>query len=143
MAFAESFENLKDSAAGAVQTAAKKTKMLALIAKYKVQIASEQEKIRKAYQELGRIYYKDFATDEEPDEAEYQPWCDKISTSFRRINQLKREIEEAKAEAAANGEVIDDVEVPDEEEAPEVIFADDAPEKDEAPQTPDTAEQPE
>lgn len=110
MAFTESFENFKDSAAEAVQCAAKKTKMLALIAKYKMQILSEQEKIKKAYQELGRVYYKDFATDEEPDEAEYQPWCEKISDAFRRINQLKRDIEDAKAEAAANGEVIDDAE---------------------------------
>ena len=48
-------------------------------------------------------------TDEEPDEAEYKPLCEAISVSFRRINELREEIAEAKAEY--NGDdAVEDVE---------------------------------
>lgn len=111
MAFSDNFETLRDSATEAVQSAAQTAKTMARIAKYKMQILSEQEKIRKAYQELGKVYYKDFATDEEPDEAEYKPWCEKISDSFRRINQLRDAIADLKNEATAQGESVDDTDV--------------------------------
>ena len=43
-------------------------------------------------------------TDEEPDEAEYQPLCEAISDSFRLINELREEMAEAKEAYAAKGE---------------------------------------
>lgn len=124
MAFSDSFETLKDTAADAVQSAAQTAMTMARIAKFKMQILSEQEKIRKAYQELGRVYYKDFATDEEPDEAEYKPWCEKISDSFRRINQLRDAIAAEKCEAAAKGEPVEEEDV-----SLDDILVDEAPEE--------------
>lgn len=91
-------ENLKEKAAGAALSAAKTAKYLAFVAKKRMEIAMEQEKIRRAYTKLGKIYYKDYVTDEEPDEAEYKPLCESISESFCRINALKDEMAEAKEE---------------------------------------------
>lgn len=101
-------DNMKDCAVDAAQNAAKAAKYVALIAKKRVAILSEQEKIRRNYVRLGRVYYKDYVTDEEPDEAEYKPLCDAITDSFRCINTLKDEIDEAKA--AYNGAPCDEAE---------------------------------
>ena len=93
-----SMENIKDKANAAAQTAAKAAKYVALASKKRLEIVKEQEKIRRNYAKLGKVYYKDYVTDEEPDEAEYKPLCEAISVSFRRINELREEIAEAKAE---------------------------------------------
>lgn len=93
-----SMENIKDKANAAAQTAARAAKYVALASKKRLEIVKEQEKIRRNYAKLGKVYYKDYVTDEEPDEAEYKPICEEISVSFRRINELREEIAEAKAE---------------------------------------------
>ena len=97
-------EQWKDMAAGAAQkateaaqSAAKAAKYVAFVSKRKLAIAAEQEKIRRAYTKRGKVYYKDYVTDEEPDQAEYAPICDEISDSYRKINALKDEIADAKA----------------------------------------------
>lgn len=109
MAFSDSVDILKDAAADAVQSATQAAVTMAHIAKYKMQILAEQEKIRKAYQTLGKVYYKDYITDEEPDEAEYKPACEKISECFRRINRLRDAIAKERKEAEEKGEpVVDD-----------------------------------
>ena len=89
--------------------------------------AREQEKIRRLYAKLGKVYYKDYVTDEEPDEAEYAPICNAISDSFRRINTLKEELSDAKDayradkedEELSRGVVILPVDEPEKE--PEVV----------------------
>lgn len=95
-------DNLMDKASGAAQSAAKAAKYVALISKKRLAILNEQEKIRRSYTKLGKVYYKDYVTDEEPDDAEYCPLCESISESFRRINELREEI--AAAKAAYNAE---------------------------------------
>lgn len=127
MAFSENFESFKESAAEAAKTASRKTKMAAQIAKDKMLILKEQERVHKGYTELGRIYYKDYVTDEEPDEAEYLPWCDKIGASFRRIAQLKEDIAQAKRTAAAAGEDLNEDDIPPAPEAPADAEAPEAP----------------
>ena len=91
------FDNLKQKVRSAAAVTVDATKQLALISKCKVQIAAEQEKIRSLYTKLGKLYYKDFVTDEEPDEAEYQPLCDGISAHYRKIAELREQLEDAKA----------------------------------------------
>ena len=76
--------------------------------------ADQQDKIRRCYTQLGKVYYKDYVTDEEPDDAEYDPLCERISQSFRRINRLRLELEAAKTKLA--GEQPEDEAEP---EAPE------------------------
>ena len=94
----ENVEALKDKAVDAAQAAARAAKLVAILSQKKLLSAREQEKIRRNYTRLGRIYYKDYVTDEEPDEAEYKPLCEAISNSFRYINDLKDDIADAKEE---------------------------------------------
>ncbi len=104
-------DSLKEKASSAAQTAAKTAKYVASISKMRVEIVKEKELIRRTYTKLGKVYYKDYVTDEEPDEAEYKPLCDQISASFRRINELQEQIA-AEKEAYKAGEPCDDPGVP-------------------------------
>lgn len=92
----ENVEVLKEKVVDAAQAAGRAAKLAATISQKKVLIAREQERIRRNYTRLGKIYYKDYVTDEEQDEAEYKPLCEAISNSFRYINDLKEDIEDAK-----------------------------------------------
>ncbi|MDR0890080.1 MAG: hypothetical protein LBM28_05490 [Oscillospiraceae bacterium] len=96
MEFQKNVENLKDKAGDATRSAVRTAKLLALISKRKVAIVKEQEKIRRDYTKLGKTYYKYYVTDEEADEAEYLPICEHISDSYRKINRMRREVQDAK-----------------------------------------------
>lgn len=100
---ATTMDSLKEKAADAAQTAAKTAKYVASLSKMRLEIIKEQERVRRNYGKLGKVYYKDYVTDEEPDEAEYKPLCDDISASFRRINELREQIA-AEKEAYKSGE---------------------------------------
>ncbi len=89
-------DNFKEKATNAANCAAKTAKYVAFVAKTRMEIKLEKEKIRRLYAKLGKVYYKDYITDEEPDEAEYKPLCESISDSFRRINDLRDALEDAK-----------------------------------------------
>ena len=97
MGFNESFEAAKNFAVNAAQTAAQKAKVLAAIAKTNVSIYAEEDKIRKAEAQLGKLYYRDYAGGEEMDTAEYLPWCQKIDESKKLIAELKDYIDDVKA----------------------------------------------
>ena len=90
------FENIRDMAVDAAQAAAQKTKDFAAIAKAKLSILTEEDKIRKAQTELGKLYYRDYVLGEEADSAEYLPWCDKITESRAVIEDLKAMIDDLK-----------------------------------------------
>ena len=121
-------EEIRNLASDAAQSAAKTARYIALVSKKRVEIAREQEKIRRLYAKLGKVYYKDYVTDEEPDDAEYAPICNAISDSFRRINTLKEELSDAKDayradkedEELSRGVVILPVDEPEKE--PEVVM---------------------
>lgn len=120
-------EEIRNLASDAAQSAAKTARYIALVSKKRVEIAREQERIRRLYAKLGKVYYKDYVTDEEPDDAEYAPICNAISDSFRRINTLKEELSDAKdayradkeEEELSHGVVILPVDEPEKE--PEVV----------------------
>ncbi len=101
------YEELKAKAKKAADGAVDAAKQLAAISKCKVQIVAEQEKIRSLYTKLGKLYYKDFITDEEPDEAEYEPLCDNISAHYRRLSQLRDLMNDIKAGKKAAAEAAD------------------------------------
>ena len=98
MAFFDSIDSIREKAAEAAQTAARKTKKLAEIAKANVSIYSEEDKIKKAQQELGKLYYRDYVVGEEMDEAEYLPWCQQIDEAKQTIADLRDYIDDLKAE---------------------------------------------
>ena len=54
------FESIKGMAANVATTAKKKASTLAAIAKANVAIYAEEDKVKKAEAELGRLYYNDF-----------------------------------------------------------------------------------
>ena len=124
MNFNENFESVKNFARSTAASAAEKAKNLASIAKANVSIYAEEDKIRKAELELGKLYYRDYAAGGEADAAEYAPWCQKIDESKKLIDELKASIEEARAgdapkEAPAEPDFVEVVEEAVEEIAPE------------------------
>ena len=80
------------------QTAVKKTRQLASVAKANLAIRTEEEKIKKAQIELGKLYYKDYIVGQAPDPAVYTPWCERISESKIAIEDLKIAIEELRSQ---------------------------------------------
>ena len=58
MSFSDNLENARNFAVNAAQTAAQKAKVLAAIAKANVTIYAEEDKIRKAELQLGKLYYR-------------------------------------------------------------------------------------
>lgn len=96
MAILDNLENMKEKAAEVAMTAAKKTKQLAEISKANIAIYSLEDKIKKAQLELGKLFYRDYAVDEERDEAEYMPLCKKIDEAKRSIADLRDYIEDLK-----------------------------------------------
>ena len=102
------FSGIKDKAANAAGAAKKKATVLAGIAKANVSIYAEEDKIKKAEAELGRLYYNDFVTGNAADTEAYQPICDRITESKNTIQDLKAAIASLKAQAAAEAAVDED-----------------------------------
>lgn len=99
------FDKLKSSAASAAaaaksasETAVKQGKTLASIGRVKVSIATEEDKIKKAYTELGKLYYRDYETQAEAYMEEYLPFISKIEDAKKQIALLNEELENLKAE---------------------------------------------
>ncbi len=104
-------ENVKEVAGNAAQTAATVSKQVYSIAKARIAITAESDKIRKAQLELGKLYYKDYAAGAAPEAEAYQPWCDKITESKVTIENLREQIETLKGELKKKGEPVEDEEI--------------------------------
>jgi hypothetical protein len=118
MNISETYENAKSFAVETAQLAAKKTKQLAAIAKANLSIYAEEDKIKKAELQLGKLYYRDYAVGEEMDSAEYLPWCQKIDESKKLIAELKDYIDELKTEDNVDEEPCDAEQAPETPKAP-------------------------
>ena len=141
MRFSENFEAAKNMAVEAAQTAAAKAKELAAVAKANISIYAEEDKVKKAEIELGKLYYRDYAVGEEPDTAEYLPWCQKIDESKKTIAELKAFI----ASLREDGEPAEaETEAAPTDDDFEIVVADDEPKADETPavEAPKTEEAP-
>ena len=55
-----------------------------------VSVAAEEQKIREAYQALGKLYFKAKRTGGETEGLEFADQCRKVEASIKRINELKR-----------------------------------------------------
>ena len=86
MNFAENLEHAKNFAIETAMAAKDKAVQLASIAKANIAIYAEEDKIRKAQQQLGQLYYRDYAVGEEMDSAEYLP----VVPQDRRIQRTDR-----------------------------------------------------
>ena len=100
---------------------AEQAKGLAEAAKAKLEIRGEEEKIKKAELEIGKLFYRDYVVGEEMDSAEYLPWCRKIDESNEQIAKLKqfieelKEVEKTKAAAPAEAEEVAEADVTEED----------------------------
>ena len=95
-----------------------KTKELAEISKLKVENATEQEAIKKAYLEIGKLY---FAERGMAPEAPYTALCEKIAASKAKIEYNQERIADIKAASGMKDEDVSfvETEVPAEEPAAE------------------------
>ena len=88
-------------------TAAVKAKELSEIGKLKVQNSTEQEAIRKAYSDLGKLYYAERGS---APEAAYADLCQRITDALARISYNNERIADIKAAGQITDEEIDAVE---------------------------------
>lgn len=113
------FDDLVSKATELAQTGANKGKQVAELAKLNLNNASEEDAIKKAYQEIGKIYYELNGTDPAP---EYAVACEKVTTAKINIEENKSRIADLKAEGAveveAETEPVAPADAPQEPEAP-------------------------
>lgn len=102
----ENIESILNALTDVAQAAANKARSLTSIAKSNVNILTEQEKLKKAYADLGRLYYRDFITGEEPDDAEYLPLCDRITEIVKDIQGLRETIDLAKTKPEKKEDIV-------------------------------------
>ena len=106
------FESLKDKAVVFAQsgvtkakeltdTGIAKAKEISEIGKLKVQNSTEQEAIRKAYSDLGKLYYAERGS---APEAAYADLCQRITDALARISYNNERI----ADIKAAGQIADD-----------------------------------
>lgn len=118
--------DLQERATDLAQSVVATSKRLAEIAKLKASNMAEEDTIKKAYVELGKLYYAEHGTT--PDGA-YAAACEKITAARAAIETNNDRIAELKSSAEAEGEVIDVT--PETAQAPEneVTEADIVPEE--------------
>ena len=124
------FESLKDKAVVFAQTGVTKAKELAdtgaakakeltEIGKLKVQNSTEQEAVRKAYSELGKLYYAERGS---APEAAYADLCQRITDSLARVSYNNERIADIKAAGQLTDEEVESAELepmPEEPAEPE------------------------
>ena len=102
------FEALKDKAKDLAQTGVSKSKQLGEIAKLNLANVGEEDTIRKAYMEIGKLYYAERGMAPEP---AYAALCETITAAKVAIEENKNRVEELKAEdSSAEADVISSVE---------------------------------
>lgn len=89
-------------------TAIAKSKELTEIGKLKVQNASEADAIKKAYLELGKLYFAERGSAPEP---AYADLCEKISQFQAKIEYNNERIADIKAAGNLSDEEVEEVEV--------------------------------
>lgn len=108
------FEDIMNRVTDLAQAGAAKAREMAEIGKMKVANAAEEDTIRKAYLEIGKLYYAERAM---APEAPYAALCERITASKEKIEYNNQKIADIKA---ANN-------IQDEEVEPEVVEVVDEP----------------
>ncbi len=124
------FDNLRDKVTDLAQSGVAKSRQLAEIAKLKTANLGEEDAIKKAYIEIGKLYYAERGM--APDAA-YAALCEKITAAKINIEENKNRVTELKGDVGIGDES-------DEEETPEKIIV--LPEEPEVTEEPTTPEEP-
>ena len=98
------FDELRDKAMDLGRAGVAKSRQLAEIAKLNLANSAEEDAIKKAYIEIGKLYYAERGM---APEAAYVALCEKITASKVTIEENKSRIAELKAEGN-----LEDTEVP-------------------------------
>ena len=119
-------DELKDRAMDLGRAGVAKSKQLAEITRLSLNNASEEDAIKKAYMEIGKLYYAERGM---APEAAYTALCEKITAAKINIEENKARIDELKAEGNVSDADIPTVEtnVPQEEPASEEEHGSDKP----------------
>ena len=120
MDFKNTFENLKDRAVDLAEAGVAQSKRLAEIAKLKAANMAEEDAIKKAYIEIGKLYYAEQGAS--PDGA-FAAACEKITASKAAIETNNERIAELKQPGDPEAEVEAEIEAAAEtvEEAAEAV----------------------
>ncbi len=89
------FEKFRDKAMNLAEVGMNKAKEVGEIAKLNLAIAAEEENIKKAYIEIGKLYYAANAINPDPAYAEF---CLKVGECKTKIDLNKAKIAEIKAD---------------------------------------------
>lgn len=106
------FDNLKEKVTDLAQAGVAKSKQMAEIAKLKAANMSEQDAIKKAYLEIGKLYYAEKGS---TPEGGYAAACEKITAAKANIAANNARIEELKdgdeevAAAAADAVIVEEI----------------------------------
>lgn len=111
MDFMDTLDTLKDKAVDLAQAGVAQSKRLAEIAKLKMANVSEEDTIKKAYIEIGKLYYAEQGA--APDGA-YAAACERITAARAAIETNKERI----AELKQPGDPVDDEEIVPVEDTP-------------------------
>ena len=106
------FDDLRDKAMDLAQTGVAKGKQMAEIARLNLANSSEEDTIRKAYIEIGKLYYAERGM---APEAAYVALCEKITAARTTIEENRSRIAELKAEGVGREEEPVTTDVPPEE----------------------------
>ena len=101
------FDNFKEKATDLAQAGVAQSKRLAEIAKLKTANMGEEDTIKKAYIELGKLYYAEKGA---APEAAYAASCEKITAAKAAIEANNDRIAELKSSADDEVEVVARVE---------------------------------
>ena len=101
------FDNFKEKATDLAQAGVAQSKRLAEIAKLKTANMGEEDTIKKAYIELGKLYYAEKGA---APEAAYAAYCEKITAAKAAIEANNDRIAELKSSADDEVEVVARVE---------------------------------
>ena len=124
------FDSLKDRAVDLAQAGMAQSKRLAEIARLKMDNMSQQDAIKKAYVELGKLYYAERGA---APEAAYISGCEKITAAKAAIETNNARIAELKTQEDDEPEVVHTV-VVETEETVQQPEAESAPQEGEAEQ---------
>lgn len=114
----DTFDSLKDRATDLAQAGVAQSKRLAEIAKLKMANMSEEDAIKRAYLEIGKLYYAERGT---APEGAYAAACERITAARAAIETNK----ERMAQLKMPGDPVDDEE-PAEEAEGEPVCAEEA-----------------
>lgn len=101
------FEDIMSRITDLAQSGAAKAREVAEIGKLKVSNAAEEDSIRKAYVEIGKLYYAERAM---APEAPYAALCEKITAAKEKIEYNNQKIADIKAANNIEDEEAVDVE---------------------------------